>query len=73
MITHNDREQLQLNTKENQEPKWVNIHDALPPDEAAVVQVRRKLDAALPGPIEWEMWSCNVRMHTDEVGWWMLK
>lgn len=55
-----------------QDLAWVNIQDKLPPNESIIVRVRRKSDAALAGPREWKMWACNVRMHTDEVGWWML-
>ncbi len=50
---------------------WVCVSDNLPPNDAGIVRVRRKPDAALDGPLEWEMWASNVRMHTDEVGWWM--
>jgi hypothetical protein len=50
---------------------WISIQDRLPPYTTEIVRVRRKPDPASSGPPEWEMWSCNVRMHTDEVGWWL--
>lgn len=50
---------------------WISVLDRVPPDESVIVKVRRKPNAELEGPYEWDMWSCNVRMHTDEVGWWM--
>ena len=67
MVWNNHRASNRLTTSS----AWVSLQDRMPPKETVIVRVSRKADAALAGPREWEMWACNVRMHTDEVGWWM--
>ena len=51
--------------------RWFDVKLKMPPIKSdSRVMVRRKPDAALDGPYEWEMWGSDVRMHLDEVGWW---